>query len=139
MGFKLAFILGLLLVASSAGSVMYIKYLNAQLVTLKGNQIVLETKIVEQNNSIENYLSRQSQVNDQLAELESAKNDALREVSKLKNTFAKHDLDNLALVKPKLIEGVINRGTAKVMSDLTTLTDPNQFDEGYNEENSTPD
>jgi hypothetical protein len=137
MGFKLAFILGFLLIASSAGSVMYIKYLNAQLGTLKGNQIVLETKIVEQNNSIENYLSRQAEVSGQLAELESAKNDALREVSKLKNTFAKHDLDNLALVKPKLIEGVINRGTAKVMSDLTVLTNPSQFDEGYNEENST--
>ena len=48
MGFKLSLILGLLLV----GSAVYIKSLHSELSTLKGNQVVLEGKIEEQNASI---------------------------------------------------------------------------------------
>lgn len=129
MGFKLAFVLGLMLVGTSAGSFMYIKYLNEQISTLKGNQIVLETKIAEQNESIKNYLAKQESVNEQIMVLEAAKNDAMREVNNLKNTFAKHDLNNLALVKPKLIETRVNKGTKRVMQGLIDLTNPNQFDE----------
>jgi|TARA_R110001592_G_scaffold28662_6_gene104893 hypothetical protein len=129
MGFKLALVLGFLLIGTAAGSFTYIKYLNEQIATLKGNQIVLETKIEEQNASIKNYLAKQESVSKQIVELEAAKNVAMREVNELKNTFAKHDLNNLALVKPKLIETRINKGTKRVMQGLTDLTNPKQFDE----------
>ena len=59
MGFKLAIILGALLLASLAGSASYIKYLNNQMAVLKGNQIVLETQIQTQNDSIDAYLKKQ--------------------------------------------------------------------------------
>lgn len=129
MGFKLSLILGLLLIGTASGSYMYIKYLNNQIAVLQGNQIVLETKIAEQNESIKQYLSKQESVNEQIAELEVAKNNAMREVNALKNTFAKHDLNNLALMKPKLIETRVNKGTKRVMQGLVDLTNPNQFDE----------
>ena len=129
MGFKLSLILGLMLLGTASGSYMYIKHLNEQIAVLKGNQIVLETKIAEQNESIKQYLSKQESVNEQIAALENAKNEAMREVNQLKNTFAKHDLDNLALMKPKLIETRVNRGTKQVMQGLIDLTNPNQFDE----------
>ena len=129
MGFKLSLVLGLLLIGTASGSFMYIKYLNNQIATLKGNQVILETKSAEQNESIKNYLAKQESVNEQIAELEAAKNDAMREVNQLKNTFAKHDLNNLALVKPKLIETRVNKGTKRVMQGLIDLTNPNQFDE----------
>tara|TARA_R110000824_G_scaffold50752_7_gene141555 strand:- start:31065 stop:31472 length:408 start_codon:yes stop_codon:yes gene_type:complete len=129
MGFKIAFILGLLLMGVVSGSYMYIKYLNEQVAILKGNQIVLETKIKEQNDSIKNYLAKQENINNQIVDLEVQKNKAQREVNKLRNTFAKHDLDNLALVKPKLIEIRINKGTKRVMQELIDLTNPEQFNE----------
>ena len=129
MGFKLSIILGLLLIGSVSGSYMYIKYLNNQIAVLQGNQIVLETKIAEQNESIKQYLSKQESVNEQIAQLEDAKNNAMREVNALKNTFAKHDLKNQALMKPKLIETRVNKGTKRVMQGLVDLTNPNQFDE----------
>jgi len=69
MGFKLNLILGALLVASLAGSSVYIKYLNNQLATLKGNQIVLEGKIAEQNESIKNYLEDQQKNQAQITAL----------------------------------------------------------------------
>jgi hypothetical protein len=129
MGFKLALIMGLLLTGVVSGSYMYIKYLNGQISVLKGNQIVLETKIEEQNASIKSYLAKQESINLQLADLEVQKNIAQREVNNLRNTFAKHDLDNLAIVKPKLIETRINKGTKRVMQELIDLTNPEQFNE----------
>jgi cell division protein FtsB len=118
MGFKLSMILGVLLVASLAGS----KYLFDQLSQSKANQIVLENKITEQNDSIKQYLAKQEQLSADLGKLESQKQDALREVNKLRQTFAKHDLDNLALNKPGLIEKIVNKGSKQVMDDLVDLT-----------------
>ena len=111
-------VLGVLLVASLAGS----KYLFDQLSQSKANQVILENKITEQNESIKQYLAKQDQLTADLGKLESQKQDALREVNKLKNTFAKHDLDNLALNKPGLIEKIVNKGSKQVMNDLVELT-----------------
>jgi cell division protein FtsB len=118
MGFKLSLILGVLLVASLAGS----KYLFDQLSQAKANQVILESKITEQNDSIKQYLAKQEQLSADLGELEAQKQNALREVNKLRQTFAKHDLDNLALNKPGLIEKIVNKGSKKVMTDLVELT-----------------
>ncbi|OUV26640.1 MAG: hypothetical protein CBC57_02065 [Euryarchaeota archaeon TMED97] len=111
-------ILGVLLVASLAGS----KYLFDQLSQAKANQMLLEGKITEQNDSIKQYLAKQEQLSADLGKLEAQKQDALREVNKLRQTFAKHDLDNLALNKPGLIEKIVNKGSKQVMDDLVELT-----------------
>jgi hypothetical protein len=118
MGYKISFVLGLLLAASLTGNWILVK----QIATLKSNQIVLEGKITEQNDSIKQYLAKQEQLSVDLGLLEADKQNALREVTKLRNTFAKHDLDNLALNKPKLVEKIINRGTKQVIDNLVTLT-----------------
>ncbi len=118
MGFKLSMVLGVLLVASLAGS----KYLFDQLSQSKANQMLLEGKITEQNDSIKQYLAKQEQLSADLGKLEAQKQDALREVNKLRQTFAKHDLDNLALNKPGLIEKIVNKGSKQVMDDLVDLT-----------------
>ena len=115
---KLSLVFGLLLAASLTGNWILVK----QIATLKSNQIVLEGKITEQNDSIKQYLAKQEQLSVDLGLLEADKQNALREVTKLRNTFAKHDLDNLALNKPKLVEKIINRGTKQVIDNLVTLT-----------------
>lgn len=129
MGFKLSLVLGGLLLVSVSGSLWYIDRLLDQIAVLKGNQITLESKISEQNESIKNYLNKQEETQAQLTELNRKNQESQREVQKLRNTFAKHDLDNLAIAKPKLIENVINKGTKKVKEELIALTDPKQFDE----------
>ena len=118
MGFKLSLVLGVLLAASLAGS----KYLFDQLSQSKANQIVLESKITEQNDSIKQYLAKQEQLSADLGLLETEKQNALREVNKLRQTFAKHDLDNLALNKPGLVEKIVNKGTKQVMNNLVDIT-----------------
>ena len=126
---KLALIMGLLLLSTVAGSAWYIDRLQDNISTLKGNQLVLETKIQEQNEAIENHLAKQKQTQNQLVFLEKEKQEAMRDVNKLRKTFAKHDLDELTLAKPELMEGKINRASKRVLENLEKLTDPNQFDE----------
>ena len=128
MGFKLSLILGGLLIATASSSIWYIDRLQDQISVLKGNQIALESSIKEQNDSIKQHIAKQKQTQEQINVLTAKNQEAQREVNKLKNTFAKHDLDNLALAKPKLIEKIVNKGTKQVKQDLIDLTNPNQFD-----------
>jgi biopolymer transport protein ExbB/TolQ len=129
MGMKLSLILGGLLLLTIAGSGWYINYLNDQISILKGNQIVLETQIQEQNESIERYLEQQKNQQVQLNQLEAEKQEAMKDVNRLRKTFANHDLDQLALAKPGLMQSKINKASARVMTTLEELTNPNQFDE----------
>ena len=129
MGFKLSIILGGLLLVTASGSFWYIDRLQDNISTLKGNQIALEKSIAEQNESIKTYLANQEKAQKQIQAIEKEKQEAVREVNKLRTTFAKHDLDNLALSKPKLIQNIVNKGTKKVKEEIIALTDPNQFDD----------
>ena len=129
MGIKLSIILAGLLVVTVAGSAWYIDYQADQITTLKGNQVVLETEIQKQNESIERYLEQQKNQQVQLDQLESEKRAAMEDVNRLRKTFAKHDLDKLALAKPGLIQNRINKASARVMATLEEITNPSQFDE----------
>jgi|TARA_R100001530_G_scaffold130055_1_gene100732 biopolymer transport protein ExbB/TolQ len=126
---KIGLIMGGLLLATIAGSAYWIDRLQDDIGTLKGNQLILETKIQEQNEAIENYLNKQQQTQNQLLVLEKEKQEAMRDVNKLRKTFASHDLDELTLEKPELMEGKINKASKRVLEKLEELTDPNQFDE----------
>jgi len=129
MGMKLSLILGVLLIASLGSSFYYIDYLNDQIAILKGNQIVLETEIERQNESIKNYLEQQKNQQAQLNQLEADKQEAMKDVNRLRKTFANHDLDQLALAKPALLQSKVNKASNRVMTTLENLSNPNQFDE----------
>jgi|TARA_R110001599_G_scaffold103221_1_gene262610 uncharacterized UBP type Zn finger protein len=125
---KLSLILGGLLLASLVGSGWYVDRLHDQIAILKGNQIALESEVQKQNASIEKFLSDQKENQSKLNDMALANQEAQREVTKLRNTFAKHDLDNLAINKPALVEKMVNRGTKRVKDELIQITDSNQFD-----------
>ena len=129
MGIKLSLILGGLLFASIAGSAYYIDRLQDQVATLKGNQIVLETEIEKQNESIKNYLEQQKNQQAQLNQLEADKQKAMQDVNRLRKTFANHDLDELALAKPGLLQSRVNKASNRVMATLEKLSNPEQFNE----------
>ena len=128
MGFKVAGVLGLLLLVSISGSAWYIDRLQDEISVLKGNAIALEGQIKQQNEAIKNHLEKAKQTQDQVNALTKKNQDAMRQVNKLRDTFARHDLDNLALAKPTLIQKSVNKGTKRVKDELIALTDPNQFD-----------
>ena len=121
--------MGGLLLATVAGSAYWIDRLQDDISTLKGNQLILEAKVQEQNEAIETALNNQKKAQTLMASLEKEKQEAMRDVTKLRKTFARHDLDELTLAKPELMEGKINRASKRVLENLEKLTDPNQFDE----------
>ena len=135
---KLSLILGGLLILSIAGSFWYIDFLQDQISILKGNQIALESKVAEQNEAIDRYLQQQKENQAKLNQMALANQEAQREVNKLRNTFAKHDLDNLAINKPTLVEKMVNRGTKRVKDELIAITNPNQFEEIVEKDEKTP-
>jgi len=129
MGLKISLVLGVFLISSLSASGIYIKNLNNQISTLKANQIILDSKIKEQNQSIKNYLVKQKENLEQINSLEKDKQEATRAVTELRNKFARHNLNNLALMKPGLIENRVNKGSKKVFDELMSLTSPLVKDE----------
>jgi len=132
MGMNLSVVLGGLLIATIASTAWYIDYQADQISTLKGNQIVLETQIEEQNASIERYLKQQKAQEEQLNVLEEERRKAMQDVNKLRKTFANLDLDQEALADPVDLQNRINKGSLRVLTTLEKLTNPNQFDEKFN-------
>ena len=133
---KLSILMGFLLVAAVGGSYFYINMQKAQidqlqveLQTAVNNQAVLESTVAQQNSQITQQLEMQRQNQARISELAQANDEAREEATELRNTFARHDLNNLAIAKPGLIEGIVNRGTRQVGEQFVALTDPGQFDE----------
>jgi preprotein translocase subunit SecD len=133
---NLSILLGVLLLSVAGGSYFYINMQKAQigqlqveLQTAVNNQEVLERTISDQNTRIQEQLENQRLNQVRITELTEANDEARQEISEMRNTFARHDLNNLAIARPGLIEGVVNRGTAKVHQQFIDLTDPRQFDE----------
>jgi hypothetical protein len=136
MGIQTNIILGSLLLASLGGSVMYINMqnskidkLNIELSVAITNQQVLKASVEKSNKDLQDQLNREKISQEKIAELTEVSNEARKEVSKLRNTFARHDLNSLAIAKGNLVEKIINKGTAKVNKELVDLTNPRQFDE----------
>jgi preprotein translocase subunit SecF len=126
---KLSIGLGLALLLVASGSYVWIGSLNDEIAILKGNAIVLESEITKQNEQIKKNLAQQQKTYAQIDSLTKKNQDNQREVNALKQTFARHDLDALAMAKPKLLEGKVNKATKRVFDGLIELTDPSQFDD----------
>jgi chromosome segregation ATPase len=123
--------LGLALALSLGGFKMYYDKTEAQkdaLVTqikqASENQKLLEKTIADQNAQIDQQREKQQAVLLKIEQLTEDHQNAMKEVDNIRKKFAKHNLDVLTLRKPKLIEKIINRGTAEVLNDLEAYTDP---------------
>ncbi len=132
MGFKLSAALGVLLLLSSAAFKLYfdktqaqIENLTTQLATAADNQKILESEIADQNQAIQDHLTRSEVLMAQVQDLQSANQAAATEAAQLRSKFARHDLNMLSLRKPALIEKIINKGTKEVFDELTTITSHN--------------
>ena len=103
------------------------KALRGELQQAISNQAILESEIEAQNDELERQIAREKQNLQRINELSNAAREAEKEVSDMRQTFARHNLNMLSIRKPGLIEKIINRGTVKVNEDLSAITDPNQL------------
>mgnify|MGYP003144673833 CR=1 FL=1 len=127
---KLALVIGgVLFISIMINIVAFTKLDKAkiELQTAINNQAVLERTIQEQNDQIVKALESAKKTQVQSLNTQYTKSQA--QVTNLRNKFAKHNLEGLAMSKPGLLEGKINKATARVGKDLTNITNPDQFDE----------
>lgn len=123
--------LGLALALSLGGFKMYYDKteaqkdaLVAQIKQASENQKLLENTIADQNAQLDQQREKQQAVLLRIEQLTEDHQNAMKEVDTIRKKFAKHNLDVLTLRKPKLIEKIINRGTAEVLNELEAYTDP---------------
>ena len=129
---KLAIALGVaFFVSASINAIMFAKLDTAkvELQTAINNQAVLERTVQEQNEQIIKALESAKKTQAQIQNLNSQYSASQAQVTNLRNKFAKHNLEGMALAKPALLEGKINKASARVVANLTTITNPEQFDE----------
>ena len=129
---KLALVLaGLLFVSVSINAIVFTKLDKAkvELQTAINNQAVLERTVQEQNGQIIKALESAKKTQAQIQTLNTQYSASQAQVTNLRNKFAKHNLEGMDLAKPGLLQGKVNKDSARVVENLTTITHPDQFDE----------
>jgi len=120
---KLAIFLGIMLLLTISAFVGYRMIVVAEIEKLElALQVALNNQQV-----LENAKKTQQQI--QTLNTRYSKSQA--QVTNLRNKFAKHNLEGMALAKPALLEGKINKASARVLENLTVITNPDQFDEEF--------
>ena len=82
-----------------------------------------------QNDQIVKALESAKKTQVQIQSLNTQYTQSQAQVTNLRNKFAKHNLEGLAMSKPLLLQSKINKATARVGQDLTNITNADQFDE----------
>ena len=132
MSFKLSIGLACLLVVSISTNIILLTKLDKSKIELQtaiNNQEVLERTIKDQNQQIIKALESAKKTQAQIKTLNTQYSQSQAQVTNLRNKFAKHNLEGMALAKPALLEGKINKASARVVDNLTVITNPDQFDE----------
>ena len=130
--FKLSIgLAGLLVISISTNIVLLTKLDKAkvELQTAINNQAVLERTIQDQNQQITDALEKAKKTQQQIQSLNTQYTQSQAQVTKLRNKFAKHNLEGMALANPTLLQGKVNKASARVIENLTIITNPDQFDE----------
>ena len=137
---KLALVIGgVLFISIMINIVAFTKLDKAkiELQTAVNNQAVLERTIQEQNDQIVKALESAKKTQVQIQSLNTQYTQSQAQVTNLRNKFAKHNLEGLAMSKPLLLQSKINKATARVGQDLTNITNADQFDEKTTNNTST--
>ena len=109
----------LLVLAGAGGGFMYVKNLKADLAVSEANNMKLEESVAEQKAVIEQVqadFKKQQEISKKLQEVNSTLAKELKDTeekfNKVNASGKKRDVGNLAIKKSKIIEKVINKGTA---------------------------
>ncbi len=131
MSWQISAGLGVVLALTLGGFKLYYDKAEAEkenlLVQIKqaqANTQLLENTVAKQNQEFLNQQKKTQEVMQRVTELSEEHAKAVEEVNEIRKKFAKHNLDVLSLRKPKLIEKIINKGTANVLQNLETITNP---------------
>jgi|TARA_Y100001970_G_C13521092_1_gene503022 septal ring factor EnvC (AmiA/AmiB activator) len=122
---KLALVIGgLLFVSIMVNIVAFTKLDKAkvELQTAINNQAVLERTIQEQNDQIVKALESAKKTQAQIQTLNTQYSASQATVTKLRSKFANFNLEGMAMTEPLVLQGKVNRATARVIENFKLLT-----------------
>ena len=122
---KLALVIGgLLFVSIMVNIVAFTKLDKAkvELQTAINNQAVLERTIQEQNDQIVKALESAKKTQAQIQTLNTQYSASQAQVTKLRSKFANFNLEGMAMTEPLVLQGKVNRATARVIENFKLLT-----------------
>ena len=120
----LAIVGGLLLVSICINIVLMTKLDKSkiELQTAINNQAVLERTIQEQNEQIVKALESAKKTQAQIQTLNTQYSASQATVTKLRSKFANFNLEGMAMTDPLVLQGKVNRATARVIENFKLLT-----------------
>jgi septal ring factor EnvC (AmiA/AmiB activator) len=115
---------GLLLVSICINIVLMAKLDKSkiELQTAINNQAVLERTIQEQNDQIVRALESAKKTQAQIQSLNTQYSASQAQVTKLRSKFANFNLEGMAMTEPLILQGKVNRATARVIENFKLLT-----------------
>ena len=115
---------GLLLVSICINIVLMAKLDKSkiELQTAINNQAVLEKTIQEQNDQIVKALESAKKTQAQIQSLNTQYSASQAQVTKLRSKFANFNLEGMAMTEPLILQGKVNRATARVIENFKILT-----------------
>ena len=115
---------GLLLVSIGVNVVLMSKLDKSkiELQTAINNQAVLERTIQEQNDQIVKALESAKKTQAQIQSLNTQYSASQAQVTKLRSKFANFNLEGMAMTEPLILQGKVNRATARVIENFKILT-----------------
>ena len=122
---KIALVIGgLLFVSIMVNIVAFTKLDKAkiELQTAINNQTVLERTIQEQNDQIVKALESAKKTQAQIQALNTQYSASQATVTKLRSKFANFNLEGMAMTEPLILQGKVNRATARVIKNFKLLT-----------------
>jgi septal ring factor EnvC (AmiA/AmiB activator) len=93
-----------------------------ELQTAINNQAVLERTIQEQNDQIVKALESAKKTQAQIQSLNTQYSASQAQVTKLRSKFANFNLEGMAMTEPLILQGKVNRATARVIENFKLLT-----------------
>ena len=96
--------------------------LQTQLTTSVANTEKLKTVIEDQNEELKQTLENHELIVGQFERMQKENIEAQETVDRMKASLARHNLNEISLRKPKLLQTILNKGTERVADEFNTLT-----------------
>lgn len=126
---KLSIGLGLALVTVLLSFVAYRTVTTARMETMQvelqtciNNEAILENTINKQNDDIRRALDTAMKTQAQISTLNNQYTQSQQQVASLRNKFARFNLEGMAMTEPLVLQGKVNKATARVIENFKKLT-----------------
>ena len=96
--------------------------MQVELQTCISNQAILENTINKQNEDIKSAVETAKKTQAQISTLNNQYTQSQQQVASLRNKFARFNLEGMAMTEPLILQGKVNRATARVIENFKKLT-----------------